>query len=57
MPEAVLAEHWLAKILQTLKQMTRLPKKERLINIFDSMQDMVAKADVAEAVAQEPGEA
>ena len=44
-PEAVLTEHGLAKVLQTLKQMTRLPKKEKLIHIFDSMQDMAAKAN------------
>ena len=43
-PEAVLTEHGLAKVLQTLKQMTRLPKKDKLINIFETMQDMVAKA-------------
>ena len=36
-PEAVLMEHGLAKVPQTLKQMTRLPKKEKLIKIFESM--------------------
>ena len=46
-PEAVLAENGLAKPLQTLKQMTRLPKKEKLIGILDSTQRMAAKAKSA----------
>ena len=43
-PETVLADNRLAKVLQTLKQMRRLPKKEKLAVILDSTQEMVAKA-------------
>ena len=43
-PENILKAHALLDVLCTLKQMARLPRKEKLVPIFDLMKNMVGKA-------------
>ena len=43
-PDKVLQKHMLADILTTLKQMERLPKKDKVNTILESLQELASKA-------------